>query len=1277
MELKKGYYFSLDALLASVLLVGGLLLISQFNVYERNTEQIDYLSKDFLMSLSELKMYELNNSNVTELLGPALKPNISVLEQIGELWATNQTSLAVTLTELLVDSLVPELYGFRVDLGQDTLYQKNISPTTDLVISRRMITGIEKGQPLTGATGSGYLRKISDKKTSSYVYFGGFVGQGNITVQVEDIPQDVEPEDITGITLEADVESSFDLYINQDYCDSLTPSTSNMTADAWDITHCNSSITPGTNNFSIIFLSDMGTSYVGGGFIKVSYKTDEFQQGINYGSRKYWFPAIDGIINLYDSFYTPGTLKNMTIYLHYLANHPAGSNNSLSLVVGNTTVYFDTNSTTEQYITLNDSYLSSLLNYSKLSLTTVPLRFGFLNLSVIGSSFGEADVVVITDLSGSMTKGIDGGSGVPRNCDDPNYNQSDTTKMSVAKCVDKMFAEQVLSSDASGSLVGLTAYGGYVETDWDVYPTSNYSLINETVGTAVPETGYTKIGGGTCICCGINSARDMLGSNLRVTTYISNVSSGWLWLANNLSSSPPKDSYGNNWYDTTYLLESDWKNGSSVFGSGAGTVPINTVLPSTPGIVLSPTLWENEPDSNTSYVEFDAGLNYTGNTWGESNGVGDDGWDSLYGAFGGNGNDVTINFDPDEDGNQDDNTVLSDTRIEIFIGEGYDTDDPPQDEYPSDDGAVGIELYIDQAMWDKLQSNGTALLTFDWMFDPSGINDDKKEGAWIKAQFGTSSNMTYLGSDLDSNGKIKDSTKEIYWCQTKEKSNSCPEIISGTYQEDISSLITGPGWYYLVLGGIGSEDSKDKDEQWDTTFRFYFDNVGIDIQNETEYFFFRKKFTINNLSDIQTGVLNVVSDDKATVYINGNVVDEDLTPNTASFWNRAGININQDLFVLGENVLAAKLTNAMGPSRFAVELKGLNTTRARSMIMMSDGKADRDCSSEQGTGDSKQDAILAACQAAAAYGIIIHSVAFGADADPVTLQAIADCGNGLFNQGNNIDELVELYSDLATTIINAVKRSQTFVLEGDYLPSTLYPDSFIDINYTPLISQPVPNEISLVLETPKFNSCNASVYLWPDLRIVDSHVTSYSGEHWTDLVVVNNEVAFNLSEFNTDYSHLGDPFIVQIPTNLLNPGINQLFINTGDNPNMSTNCSTNNSMIYTAFLNSSTARSDVLPDSEGCRWLVEFSDYTTTNINTPPEYSGSNQCNFTNATGAIYNDQDAYDVAMHSLLSQLDFDDDYRVDVNLEQFDLEIVISLVTEVPYLWGPSIFEVKIWQ
>src|SRR3989344_6579318 len=114
---------------------------------------------------------------------------------------------------------------------------------TELVSSRRLISGIEKFKPIKGATSKVFLEGIKSKKYSSYLYFGGFVGQGNITGFIEDIPQNVN---ISQIYLELDSGSDFNVLINNVMCGStFLAGLGSMTADAWDISYCNSSLALG------------------------------------------------------------------------------------------------------------------------------------------------------------------------------------------------------------------------------------------------------------------------------------------------------------------------------------------------------------------------------------------------------------------------------------------------------------------------------------------------------------------------------------------------------------------------------------------------------------------------------------------------------------------------------------------------------------------------------------------------------------------------------------------------------------------------------------------------------------------------------------------------------------------------------------------------------------------------------------------------------------------------------------------------------------------------
>ncbi len=90
------------------------------------------------------------------------------------------------------------------------------------------------------------------------------------------------------------------------------------------------------------------------------------------------------------------------------------------------------------------------------------------------------------------------------------------------------------------------------------------------------------------------------------------------------------------------------------------------------------------------------------------------------------------------------------------------------------------------------------------------------------------------------------------------------------------------------------------------------------------------------------------------------------------------------------------------------------------MIVMSDGKASRQCP-EQNTGDDNSDTIKAACDASAALSdLTIYSVGFDTSpGDEIILKEIAKCGNGKFFSAD-VSELIDTYKTLSQEIKKTV-----------------------------------------------------------------------------------------------------------------------------------------------------------------------------------------------------------------------------------------------------------------
>lgn len=884
----RGVFFTIDAILATSIILIVIILASSYYITETKTETMDHLSHDLLRVLTNLKVDEIDNNFTQTLIaeGNITRHNNSILEQIGEFWAENQAGIATELARNVTDSLVPERFGVGFWVNDELIYQRDKNISNALISSRKIITGIEKEKPRFGYSSRAFLKSINRKTMSSYAYFGGFVGQGNITKNLEHIPSDAI---IMSSYLEMDAGTSFDFYINDNFCNAYTPTRVNMSSTGWNISSCNPLIQPGIkNNLSIIFTGLFNESFVGGGYMRVKYQTQELIRNETPGIQTYEFPGIYGLINLYSSISIPGTLKEIDLYLHFY------NNKTTYLNIGNETVIKTFGSSSDQIINISGLSMAQ-------TAATIPIRMGVENISeFINTTSGEpADIVLVTDVSGSMDDcGMTGVADFctydcywfflflgTRECIDPgtcsndecgtcsgwgtwtdnhqvvNQNGCLKTKLELAQEADLEFVATVLN--VSGNEIGLVSYEESVD--------STEAITNIKINLDSEISSYDA-DGGTCICCGINNAKDML-------------------------------------------------------------------LPS------------------------------------------------------------------------------NDDRFMVVM------------------------------------SDGEANYYCDDFFDYTGT--------W------------------DSN----------------------------------------PGYPTAISTAIGA----------------------------------------------------------------------------------------------GQNACDKNIT--------------------------------------------------------------VFSVGFGADADHDTLKQIA-CNESLYYNASNSSRISEIYQIIGNQIIVIANySSQVITLTGDYRGSTLYPDSYIRFNYTPAVSPATFGEIEIVVEEDKFKNCSPFVNIPQDTRVSNANVLSYSGSHWTSYLSINANEVFNINDFGTEYTDIGDPFVVQIPPNLVQNGDNQLFMQTADNPDNQTGCSLNNTMIYDLLIKSNVDYGDPLVNASGCIWNIELESGIFRTLKSPLEYIGSDECNYT-STGSNYKESDAYDVAVFAILRQLDFEDNGKVDVDFDENDLIIDYVTITNVPSLWGPAIVELRIW-
>ena len=499
MAMKKAVFFTIDSILASGIIIIVVLLAANFYSVEQQKVNVNYASQDLVKVFSAIKVGEVDNDYVKSLIlsGDITNANNTILEQIGNFWADGKLNLSYNFTKNLTDQIVPSNYGFSVLVNGEEIFSRDIPLKRSLVSSRKIITGIAKAKPTEGFTSRVLLNGIKSKKTNAYIYFGGYEGDGNLTKKL------ILPIDVISINssyLEVDTGGNFDLYINGLFSGSYAKGSSGggapMVADKWNISNAYlSNFRPGNNTITLNFTS--GNSYIAGGFLKVVYVTSSLNDTKTLGYEKEWLPGIDGLINLYSSFYAPSGLSNLNILLHYLSNY------QIYLTIGNTTIFESNVPPGEQVIELNNSNISALLDYGLLNDKTIPFRVGLRDISYIAQG-SKADAVLTTDRTSSMSAcdvNIDCSLGIDCNggaagCQDRRDN--------VALKSNNKFVDTVLN--ISGNNVGLVGFGQ------SLYPSCDFhDLSSDNVSLKYRISNYSNaFCGSTCISCGILEATELL-----------------------------------------------------------------------------------------------------------------------------------------------------------------------------------------------------------------------------------------------------------------------------------------------------------------------------------------------------------------------------------------------------------------------------------------------------------------------------------------------------------------------------------------------------------------------------------------------------------------------------------------------------------------------------------------------------------------------------------------------------------------------------------------------
>lgn len=171
MEMRKGFYFSMDAVMALMIMSGSMMLVIQLsnsssNGFSKDSsrfQEASRTSRDVMRMASVQKLNSFNDS-YTNQFRPTVDDSAmekSVINGISLLWASGNTSNARNLTEKYFRPKVPQKYDFRLiveeERGESMIYRsKEIEGSPEIVTS---VSNLVSGHEIADSTTS-YSSKI-------------------------------------------------------------------------------------------------------------------------------------------------------------------------------------------------------------------------------------------------------------------------------------------------------------------------------------------------------------------------------------------------------------------------------------------------------------------------------------------------------------------------------------------------------------------------------------------------------------------------------------------------------------------------------------------------------------------------------------------------------------------------------------------------------------------------------------------------------------------------------------------------------------------------------------------------------------------------------------------------------------------------------------------------------------------------------------------------------------------------------------------------------------
>ncbi len=144
---KKGYFFTIDAFFAVLVLVIGLIIV--WNSYSSRplTTPSEIVSQDLTTIFSTTKIIDLSDIYYPyirdlKLQGKIVNYDNTLLEQIAFFYSEDEIEVATNFTKELAEELVPEHQGFEIIVENTSIFKRDfVKEVSSLVGSKKIVYG--------------------------------------------------------------------------------------------------------------------------------------------------------------------------------------------------------------------------------------------------------------------------------------------------------------------------------------------------------------------------------------------------------------------------------------------------------------------------------------------------------------------------------------------------------------------------------------------------------------------------------------------------------------------------------------------------------------------------------------------------------------------------------------------------------------------------------------------------------------------------------------------------------------------------------------------------------------------------------------------------------------------------------------------------------------------------------------------------------------------------------------------------------------------------------